>query len=40
MKEMAWELFQWDGEAEILDPPELKRVMADQVELARRTLSG
>jgi predicted DNA-binding transcriptional regulator YafY len=38
LKEMAWELFQWDGEVEILDPPELRQVMADQIALARRTL--
>jgi predicted DNA-binding transcriptional regulator YafY len=40
LKEMAWELFQWDGEVEILDPPELKAVMAEQIALARRMLGG
>lgn len=38
LKEMAWELFQWDGEVEILDPPELKEVMAEQIALARKVL--
>jgi predicted DNA-binding transcriptional regulator YafY len=38
LKEMAWELFQWNGEVEILDPPELRQVMAEQIALARRTL--
>lgn len=40
LKEMAWELFQWDGEVEVLEPAELKEVMAEQIALARRVVAG
>jgi predicted DNA-binding transcriptional regulator YafY len=40
LKEMAWELFQWDGEVEILEPLELRQVMSEQIALARRTLGS
>ena len=40
LKEMAWELFQWDGEVEILEPQELKDAMAEQIALAQRVVAG
>lgn len=40
MKEMAWELFQWDGEVEVLEPKELKDAMAEQIDLARGVMGG
>ncbi|PKU25054.1 helix-turn-helix transcriptional regulator [Telmatospirillum siberiense] len=29
--EMCWHLFTWGGEIEVLEPPELKRMMAEQI---------
>ena len=38
LKEMCWELFRWEGEVEILHPPELKKEMKNQLDIASKTL--
>lgn len=38
LKEMAWELFQWEGEVEVLEPEELKQEFAEQIRLARNVV--
>lgn len=38
MRELAWHLFSWSGEATILEPQRLKDVMADELEKARAAI--
>lgn len=37
MRELAWHLFTWGDKVEILAPETLRRVLAEQIEIARRT---
>jgi predicted DNA-binding transcriptional regulator YafY len=36
MRELAWHLFTWGDQVEVLSPPILKQTLLDQIELARR----
>ena len=36
MRELAWHLFTWGDQVEILEPPILKQTLVDQIELARK----
>lgn len=38
MRELAWHLFSWSGQVEILAPPRLKTVMADELAAAQSAL--
>ncbi|WP_297801948.1 WYL domain-containing protein [uncultured Brevundimonas sp.] len=38
MRELAWHLFSWSGQATILEPQRLKDIMADELERARAAL--
>ena len=38
MRELAWHLFTWSGQATIIQPERLKTVMADELEKARASL--
>lgn len=40
MRELAWHLFSWSGQASIVEPQRLKDVMADELEKARGALSA
>ncbi|MFZ5718244.1 MAG: helix-turn-helix transcriptional regulator [Pseudomonadota bacterium] len=37
MRELAWHLFTWQDKVEILEPPALREMMSDEIEIARRT---
>lgn len=40
MLELAWHLFSWGDKVEILAPPRLRDIMAEQIELARASLAA
>jgi predicted DNA-binding transcriptional regulator YafY len=35
MRELAWHLFTWGDQVEVLAPPRLKAILVEQIELAR-----
>lgn len=38
MRELAWHLFSWSGQAQIIQPERLKQVMADELDRARAAM--
>jgi predicted DNA-binding transcriptional regulator YafY len=36
MRELAWHLFTWGDQLQVLEPPRLKAILLDQIELARK----
>jgi len=40
MRELAWHLFTWGDQVEVLGPARLKSLLVEQIELARRAHSG
>ena len=40
MRELAWHLFSWGDQVEIVAPARLKAVMGDELAAAQRALAG